>query len=942
MMRTIRTPFFLLLFLLSCSADIHASILLQGDSNSSTQTFSFPILANVATGTNFYVGALTTGGKEFSLARIGKNELQFLALAPASVTLDGVPGIDNPFYNQGIKFLDVLSAEQGNGVVERAVLVTTNPAQAANLYMVDRTSAGHPANVLSVENIQDAQGSTSAGIVGIGATFAGNSGAFAAVLPNAGGSFGNSGSGIAVINLQQMTIENNKVFIASQLAANPNSSLVTAVPFDLTSSFLTIGDSATSMTNIVDLHWNSFLKRLYVTVQITGGAAGADGVRAIAVGQINNEGKLTFQPIAPSSVFTAGANNEIVGSIGSSAQVSLSKVTTMHTTMGLDYLVVVGGNGSPSATNNEVFVLPIVNTITYGNNVIADPVIQGTLANVTATPTDIFANQEANTTLQWREITQAATTPQQIYTTSSAQARVGGGPLAAGSIIDLLVIKDAIYAVVGNAASASELPGIFYSQALFDAYGRINNWTPWQRVAGNANSMFGMFFDVQFGDITFMTGSSSSLVQNVQRTQWGTGDASELQPMGQMLVEELPSAHGGIQGFFNFAQNTPGLVNISALVATGLNKVVLVESGFTNGSGAFVPNAGSFVHNKQSIYNGVISPAPNAQVLSITGGALNNFGPIIAAEIGVDSINNNAWLFVGGDGGLIVLTNADGSGWNASSGLQSGFVGLPNNSAFKRIGNYKFVRSLIADNNFLYVLTDKQLDRIDLHASNFGTGALVSTTVATTQIPAIFGAKGAFLSLVISGKFALLSTTQGLYRVGNNNDISSASSANDVGWTLVPVNEAAGSVSQLIALSGSGRSQDVARMGGGNIYALNGFVGFGKGQVNRFSIADVTNSAISDTTIQPIPDMTVKGINSYFKNFGTYANQFATDGSLNLYSRNHELRRPSFLNSAQRGTVRNNVNIPLNIEPSADIAKIIRNTASGSWMIFGDFARFNE
>jgi hypothetical protein len=261
---------------------------------------------------------------------------------------------------------------------------------------------------------------------------------------------------------------------------------------------------------------------------------------------------------------------------------------------------------------------------------------------------------------------------------------------------------------------------------------------------------------------------------------------------------------------------------------------------------------------------------------------------------------------------------------------------------FKQIGNYKFVRSIIADNNFLYVLTDKQLDRIDLHASNFATGSLITTTVATTQTPAIFGGTGGLLSMLISGKFGLLATTQGLYRVGNNNDISTATSAKDIGWTLVPVSEAAGSVSQLIGLSSSGRSQDVARLNGGNIYALNGFTGLNKGQVNRFSVSDVSSSAISDSTIQPIPDMKVKGINSYFKNFGTYANQFATDGSLNLYSRNHNLQRSTFLRSAQPGVVRNDVGIPLSIEPNADIAKIVRNSASGSWMIFGDFARFNE
>ncbi|MGO8682991.1 MAG: hypothetical protein ACLQUT_00180, partial [Thermoleophilia bacterium] len=244
-------------------------------------------------------------------------------------------------------------------------------------------------------------------------------------------------------------------------------------------------------------------------------------------------------------------------------------------------------------------------------------------------------------------------------------------------------------------------------------------------------------------------------------------------------------------------------------------------------------------------------------------------------------------------------------GWNATAGLHQGFVGLTNGMTFKQLGNYTFVRSLIADNNFLYVLTDKQLDRIDLHASNFGSGSLVKTTVASLQIPAVFGGNGALLSLVVSGKFAALATSQGLFRVGNNADISAATSAQEVNWTLVPINEGAGSASQLIARSATGRPQDVARNNGGNIYALNGFVGLSRGQINRFAIADVSANAITNSTMLPIPDMRIANIPSYFRNFGTYANQYATDGSVNLFTRSNQLRRPSFLRNSQRGTARN-------------------------------------
>lgn len=936
---------FLCVVLLIIVQPAQASILLTGDSAAPTgQTFSFAVGPHAqGTEDTFYVGAAGSGAKDFALSRVPAALTQFVALAPQNATVDNQIDQPNPIYNQGIAFLSVLSATQGMGPLDRLVVVTTNPAQAANVYLTDRFSPTGIANVLSAQNIKDANGLTTSGILALASTRGIPSGVFAAVLPNGSSTFGNSGSGIALLNFLQLksTVDGKEVsqFVFEQWPAQAGSSQIVAAQFDTTSSFLKINTNLAAMTNVVDMYWDTGLQRLFVVIQGTANAGATDGVRAVAVGQVVRASATTFNlifvPIAPASVFVSGAGNEIVGGQGSGAQVSWHKVRTMHTTTGMDYLIGVGGNGSPSATARSVFAMPIVNSIN-DENIITDPLNQATLADVQATPAAIFSGTPS--VFRRRVITTPATTNAQIYTTSSLQALVGGGALAAGDIVDVFVFRDTVFAVVGTPVDPTQLPGIFYSQALFDNQGLIQLWTPWRRTTGSTAHMFGMGYNTAIGNINFMTGADANNVFTINRTQWGTGDPNGLQPLGIYLMDQFPQDNSGMQGFFDFPTNTPGLTQMSMFAVTGFKKVVLVESGSVVG-GAFTPDGGDYVSNGQTFTDGTISPAANAKALSITGGELANLGAIVGAEIGV--ANGQGYLFVGGVGGVAVLANNDGTGWNAGAGLMPSFVGLTNGMHFIQVGNYSFVRRLIADGNFLYVLTDSRLDRIDMSASNFGTGSLSVVTLGTLQAPNI-GERGTLLGCIVSGKFALLSTTNGLYRVGNGQDISTASDAVSVDWNQVPVNEGTGSVTQLLALSSTGRAQDVARAGGGNIYALNAYYGQSRGQVNRFTVADVSAAPITSTTIQAVPDILVEGTLSYFKNFGGFANQFATDGALDLYSRSRNLKTPPFIKSIQSVMPINDVPLPLNLASFSNIVRMEHSFASGSWLVMGDMARFNE
>lgn len=946
-----------LLFVMSNASLSFGSIVVQGNADVASNTsFTFPIAAHATSSIDgsLYVGATAAGGQTFALSKLPPtgnetNNVAFIPFAPVEVTLDFQAGQPNPLYNNGISFLDVLSAAGQ----DRVAVVTNNPAQAANLYLTEFLTNNNPLTVYSVTNIADANGQPSNGIIGIAATNAGRSGVFAAVLPNGSNTFGDPGSGIALVAFSQVTIdEGNNVkkttYTFQQAPAAGNNTPIAAAALNRTSPQLFITDPLASLTNVVDMYWDPRLQCLFIAVQAQAGANANDGAYGVVVGQVvpltdanNNVVNVVMQltPIAPTTIFTAGAQNEIIGGVAANTQVSIERVATMRTSTRLDYLIVVGGNGSPETTQSNVYALPLVNTINAQGQ-IANAATQGTLAATTSSIVPIFKQDSRFNTFQLNEFSQPATTPDQIFTTASVQAQVGQGALPVGAITDMIVAQDTVFVSVAT-ASGGQLPGVYYSQALFDATGAIKNWTQWRRVGAIGSSIFGMGYNAQLGNFTWLTGASSATINTVEKTIWSTGDAQELAPLGTLLTTYFTNANGGVQGLHDFPLSTPGLSTMTFMAATGAQTVMLTQTGVVN-SGVYTPITGSaFANNIQSFTSGVINNGVDAQTVIIGGGTLATLDAIVTSDIGV--ANNNAWLFVGGTGGLAVLANADGTGWNATTGLLPSFTNLAQGMSFKIIGNYSFVRSVIADGNFLYVLTDTTFDRINMSTSNFATNTLSVTTLATPQALQIFqGNRSTLLSCVVSGKFAALSTTAGLFTIGSGADATVAQSPAAMSWTPVTVNEAAGSVIQLVAVSPTGRAQDVARFGGGAVYALNGYTGQSRGQINRFAVADVSASPITSSTFQAYPDIFIQGIPSSFKNLGSFANQYATDGSLNLYSRCGAVRTFPFVKNIQPGPARNDIPVFFDINGNSTISSMLRTFASGSWMVVGDFVRFNE
>lgn len=933
---------------------IFAARVVPGDITTPTTTsFTFalgPQVHNNA-GSVIFVGALNQGvGKDYSISLWGSAEDRFSPWSPIKATVNGVADQVNPLYDAAITHMGLFNiADTDLRIMSLPLAVTA--ANPENLYLIQNivwvcegeTRTAH-AEILVAEDVKDAAGLTTRGIVAVEGYE--NEAVFAAVKPSDSDDFGQLNSGIAVSQIQTTTLNDcpQKTFV--QINAEPTSNTIEprASRLDITSPSVKIGSDLISMENVVDLYYSSRLKRLYVGLQVTGAAGAADGARGVVVGRLENK-KLIFEPIAPDAVFTL--QDKIVGGTGANTQVSIHKVRTMQTTTGLDYLIVVGNVGAPGVTQNQVFALPLV----YLND--ATQVAQGTLANVQSAPETFFTRSDVAgcstlpSLFDRRSFVVPATQPNEVFTETSVQSLVGITSLPAGNITDINISNDVVFVSVAD-ADPNQLPGIFYSQALFEENGAIAAWTPWQRVAGTTDSVYSFAYKFALGNFAWLTGQTALTVNTVKESVWGTGSPDGLESLVNVLGSLFPVATGGVQSFFDLPLNTPGLFDISIQIATGLKQVALIQSGSII-AGTYTPTVGDFSTGLQVFTDGEITqtlPVGNSRVVSISGGVLDAIGPIVAAAIGVNATTNNGYLFVGGAYGLAVLAQPDGTGWSTLTDLSTNFQGLAAGMRFATLGSYCFVRKLIFDEGFLYVLTDTQLDRIDVAASNFATGVLSVVTVATL---ADIGCSdsGTLFDVAVSHSFALLASSNGLYRVGNDADIQTAVDHEAVEWTDVVVPEGLPVVQQIQTIASNSLPNGFAKTDNGNVYILDAYAGLNIAQENRYTVQSVVGQDIDSNTIEPLPDMKVKDILTAFNTFGQYVHLINFDGTDNFFVRDRRFALSPMLRNElytlapfvfNRG-----VQVPLGVQDAASVSAITRSSASGAWLVAGDFGlRVNE
>lgn len=936
----------LFLFITILSFDfINPATLILSDPENKNQSFTFPVgpHAIYIPHGRFFVGAtqevednnfaLSYGIRppsEFSVVPPAKTAQEniFKPIAPTIVKLNNEKDKKNPLHGAAISNLVM---------IDQRLLV--NKENEAKFYVVDDilNMSENIINVFSSPEINNAQEQVASKILSITSSapylqenpepILQDRIAFAALQQESGISLGLTAAVFKYTKTDEsLTFQFNMINSETgQIDENK------AKNIDLHTQQLAIEDPLTLLKDAVDIYFERSLNRLYVAVGAQGGPRvgnGAFGIMAVSgvlQGEHGDEvGALNFIPIVTKNAITG--HNKIVGGRGPNTQVQIFKVRAMVTTTHLNYLIVVGGNGFN--TQNQVYALPLVNNIASAAH--------GTLANVHQIPTDLFVNGTPQSFIT-RTYLHPATGPDEIYSNTDVPAIVGAG-VASSSITDIQVVNDTVFVSVASDGQ-NQRAGIFYSQAIFDEFGRIKAWTPWNRATGQPKETFGFAYDSSLGTVWYIP--TLAQMQDVFRTNWSKGQTD----IEKIASQEFSPENNGVLGLIDFPLNTPSFTTtiserFSFISLTGLNKIVLIQTGKDNDVGIFGPTDINLEIVRFDSKNGSLEGYPGqSSMITISHGALSRLGCINSATIVNDA--QNGWLVVGGSDGVAILMNTNGSGWAADPGLSKNFQGLQDTMFFKKIINLKDIKKLIGFDNFLFILTSSSLYRTKVTPDAIANDNLILEKLTATSRNKF----SSFSDLIVSPPIALIAASSGLFISSKGSILSDDPSL--IQWKMVEMPESAGS------FCGSGPATrfwpislgSIEDIKNGNLWVLNSYIGLNQGQIYRYTLR-----SNSQTSIILFPDLFVKDKRTFFVNLEDYRNYVATDGAIIGVSRSaYAGQSPKLfllshtLKSGQRFGGRNVVNLQLGLQDFCTIGSMIKVSASGSWLVHGDFGlRINE
>jgi hypothetical protein len=847
-------------------------------------SFAFDTANNSYSRFTLFIGAgSAVSGNRYAVGRLERQrdnqfsgDQKVIPMAPLQVLINNnAHMVSNPLCGAEIAYLAQVNNKPG--------VVTTAQNNLVHIIRNDEGSA-----IYSSPEMRDVNGQISGGILKFTGIESYSGGFFAAAVAACGShSLSAIGGGISLVTTQKIGDNSGQENIVV-CNANPYDSITSdncPSPVNRGTQALAIGGDLTSL-DITDMYWDAQLGRLLLAFNVRSGSNSNYGARAVAMGQLAGSNKLIIRPIAPSQVFTS-SGDQIIGAVGSQVPVSIAKVRTMYTSTKSTYLIVVGGNGDSECVGNQVYAMPLV---TGNSNA------YGMLADVNQTPKN------------FRTFEKPALTSNDIFTTHSQGAQVGGGLLPLSThqnVRDISVVGDTVYIAISDSYDGTTEPGIWSSQAIINNTGSIVAWTPWVRSAGTGSPVLGVQMDRARASFWYLTGTSTADINTIRITDLsaskdnllaGTFDDQSV-GLAQIISCNEYSEPIQIQGLKDFSRTTPGFDNVSLLVATSTNRVVIAETGRQQCSGqGFIPHTGDFKSGMSISYDGSLLHSSTGLVAIVQGGVLADLGPITTAAIATHG--NDHWLVVGGINGLAVLADDNGYGWQGSINSLADLAAL--NLSFRMLkstnSGYHIVRSLVVQDNNLFIMTYDHLDRVELTPASVKQGLITPSIIATLKDLGI-SSYGDFNDLVLYGPLALLATSKGLYRSGNGINVQIADGSNAVGWLPVIIPEWNGPVQQIFSISSYSGALVKS-----DLYLLCAYRGLNSAHINRFFVDTPICSNVTDSTIQPFKsDYFVMNKPSYVIDFGYYIDSLFMQGSLLFTSHCRDYDNPIFMGIINSG-----------------------------------------
>lgn len=885
-----------------------------GDNLNEGKSFSFNIKAHniFIPGQKFFIGSKQEiADNIFAICSNLYGSSGFKPLANKKVILNNVENSDNPICGAAI-----------NNIAMAGYFPVVSKKNDSKIYAINDAIASS-LEVIASDDILDFNGQKVANILSLTTdlprqleapeTLYSDRNVFAAVRSTSG-SFELAYLQLKVIK-EAKDKRDNIFFEFFNFDANNGISGNRSVPINL--------DSGSQIEKISDIYFDDVLNRLYIALKVR---SGDKGTKALLVAGLYAN-KLIVQSIAPDSALLNSC--KIISTDKPNCQLSIDKVRTMFTRTYLNYLIVV-------KDKKEVYAMPLVNNT--GSE------FHGCLADVNSENINVFTKGLPHRFLT-RTFLNSAKTDKDLYDQQDLRAKVGCHNLDS-KITDIEVSGDTVFVSVKDDSDIKS--GIFQSQALFDDSGKIIGWTKWKRAALEPENIKGFSFNPITADFWSISDN------NVLKTSWTHGQTDIEKLISREFLKEL----SGVFSLTEFDYNSKGLNKdtgdrLAFMVLTGFNKVGLIQTA-CDVNNIFTERLSNISEeNFVSFKDGAIADLKDYNNLSgifISGADLNKIGTINSSIIVSD--DKYAWLLVSGSNGIAILCKEDGSGWPLNPGLSKGFKELSNMS-FKYIEDYKSVVKIYATENRLYILTEKELNRINLDLETIANiiqkkDYTVSNLaqVSTNNLSDV----EIFSDFLIEEPIALLATSNGFFRSGDSIDISLITNDLASNWTLIDMPEPVGTIfgngpaTRIFSTPSFIKGKNKYR----NIYLLNAYSGYEQAQIYRYALS-LENNKVSRNSVLLFQDIFIKDKPTFFVNLEDYRNYIYFDGAVSSASRSSFMSEspkifllPYNLKSSQRFGARNLISLNLGLDNYKTIGQLSKSV-SGAFIVYGDFGiRLNK
>ena len=727
-------------------------------------------------------------------------------------------------------------------------------------------------------------------------------------IASAQGTFGTDPSQIAFASTFVQSAS-----IAGQSTSCTGMVLQASLPVTTSTPVLTAGGvNLTSIGSSVTLYPSPIQAlQMYVGVDVTARAGGhAVGLFVAQANQAvdSTPASVSFDSIIPDFIATSGLQTPI--STTATNSVAVADVTTAITSTGFSYII----NSRYDQTGQQfVYAMPMVTM----SSTISD---NGKVADFNS----IVQNfQIIGVTYRVQGFGSVITDANQIdiasadkVVTKRLQVGAGAVPLAPGQFIEQLVAQgDAVYITIQHPFATGCTPGMFKSQALFDPQGRIQSWSPWQRVAGTDDQMLFAIKNRVSDATMYVSGASSN---SIQQTTWN--NSGDLAAFVVQTQSSLPNNNGGIQGIIPFPVTTQGFTalpdaQVSMLLATGNGAVVVAQTG----------------HLVDNTFQILTQTSETSIILDASLGL--TIGSVVSADFGTDDAGN-VWLFMAGDGGVAVLSKPDGSG----------FASLPNDLAAqalidewqtcKTLGSFIFVKKIVADGTYLYVMTQDAVYRFLALPNKFRTTSPDNLAAQLVVSANSLASNALCTDMLVTHGIVMLGTTAGFYTINAQSGTPGIPAAVEIPGGLSAVSRL-----QLVSDYKYSFVPDTYRIG--NLYVLTIDYSLQQARLNRF--------AVENEVLTPIQDQLLAGQNGPLLIFDYMSNNIFIDGSLG-FATSYRIRSipPAIKylqytlqagkSSTQILLKANTTNLPISaVLNSLGVAALTRDYASGSLVVGGQF-----